>query len=62
MWLHAGLETPRGDTFRVGDYSGVGSRTGKNWGVRRGLSGISGDRRFSLALKEGKHFGEVLCP
>ena len=48
--------------FREADFSGVGSRTGKNWGVRRGLSGISGHRRYSLAPKEGKQFGEVLCP
>ncbi len=38
----------RWGTFRVAEHSGVGSRAGKNWGVRGNLSGIAGDRAVYL--------------
>ena len=39
----------RCDSFRVGEHSGVGSRTGKNWGVRGNLSGIAADHEVGQA-------------
>ena len=39
--------------FQNADYAEVGSRPGKNQGVMRGLSDISGDRRYSLVPKDG---------
>ena len=43
----------RWGAFRVGEHSGVGSRIGKNWGVRGNLSGIVADRVLSHPGKVG---------